>query len=524
MYRALLIILLAFFPCKEIRSQVRVHQQPLIVKQNGKFGICDEHGRIVVEALNDTIYSLDGSHSHLEVHAINPFFILKREGKYAYAYCYNIDTSGTTLPKNEQHWVLSDFMYESIKLQGFGSEHYNYFRANHSFGREPYLVAQYRKNGKWGLIYVRATPAYSYYFLGASYPTPGALGELRMTEAKYDTITGYFRQEKHVPDGSIRNESGAYSVRLRGTYNFLEVIHEPTHRDKNNMSRWVNELYKDDGFDTIPLIIENRIYVRKNRKWGHVVLQDDTNTIDYKVPCACNAIFYLYKNVFYCGGENDTLKIFNPKTGHSMVPLPEQKPLICTYFKSPDNYPEHARNEYIGSSWILKTVDGIFYKPEVIDADQGILALTETYSSKDESYKDSIRSLCDVGSSQAVKKLFILDMRRNMIIARFTDTASAYQIHHNHEFIIKISYNTTKKTYAREFYDAFTGFYKFTVETPDRYFYITRSYSMSDDEHKPKLINGTEHHWYKFESEKIKNQKKRKKLGSYDITTGLYSK
>lgn len=513
--RLLLSLLFSYTLIACSHAQVGVGKAPVVIKLNGKFGISDEKGNIVVEPVNDTAYASCGNYKHLDVFAVNPFFILKRGNKLAYAYCLNQDDLGHQLPESKRHWKISEYIYETIDQYSFNTETYD--DTCRGFRSEPYLVLRYKKNGKWGLMYVRSSNVMDKHFF--SYPFPASLGELRMTEAKYDTIAGYHHQKKLTKRGGYENESGFYTVKSNGKFELLEVIYDPVYGNKNNMSRWSNELYKDGGFDTIPLQVEKKFYVRKNGKWGYVILHHETKTIEYVVPCMCHALFYLNEKVFYCGGEKDTLKIYNTHLKQSFIPLPEQKPVVCTFFWPPDSYSEYRLNTYIGSSPVLKATDGRFYKPEDIDDVSGIVALFEKHPPGSD--KSSIEDLCYHRNRDAAKRLFVFDMSRQKTIASFVDTGSVYQVHHARDFIIKANYSQDTKKYIREFYDARTGFYKFRIETADNYFYIEKSYNEYSPV-KPIMINGVEHHWYRFESEKTINQKKRRSLGTYDITSGEY--
>jgi hypothetical protein len=263
--RLLVFILYIIFPVANIYAQVI---SPTISMKNGKFGLIDEHGNVLIESECDTIYSTSGNYKNegeIVSNVIRPFFVLKKSSKYAYAYFSSKDY---VIQKNDEdnkwQWVVSDFIYDDLQPYEFES------------GIDLFTM-KYRIGDKWGIMYSRyieninARLNSSQYVL---YWLPLKFSKLQTTEAIYDYIG------KRYGDGLL-------DVVKTGKYSLVYLSPPNVHLD-----------YGED-FDTIPLLIYTSInnyvhfsrFVRKNGNWGIVKLDVEKKELDYVVPCHCDTVW-----------------------------------------------------------------------------------------------------------------------------------------------------------------------------------------------------------------------------------------
>lgn len=263
-----------------------------IINQDGKFGVSDENGVVILKPLYDSIIGDDNAPT---------FFIVRNGGKYTYFYKHGFD-SITWMKKEDRYWVLGDFEFDSLKPQVIGASYYN-----RSFG---YSIFKYSKAGKWGMIYLQ-----TYTVSGdGMFPSAGfyayEYGKLGIREARYDAI---LRSE---PDDF-------FTTYLNGKYGLWNVV--------------TGEEYISE-FDTIPVFkggdgakgwygLRER-HVRKNGKWGVVRMDEETKTLNYIVPCRCGKVSKVAPNTYACTGSRDTITLFNTITHTEYTPLVDGKPLI----------------------------------------------------------------------------------------------------------------------------------------------------------------------------------------------------
>lgn len=237
---------------------------PTITQKNGKYGLIDENGNVLVENECDTIYSNSGDYKNAQdiFGIIRPFFILKKSSKYAYAYNSSKDyIIHEPLPDNQWQWVVSDFSYDDLQQYRFEDKFYIF-------------AVKYRIKNKWGILYSYYTRVRdSKLYFGLSY-LPSGFAKLQATEAVYDSI-------------GKRYEDGILDVVKNGKYSLLYLSPPNAHIE-----------YGGD-FDTVPLLIYTGIndyvhfsrMVKKNGKWGIVKLNTEKGEAEYVVPCNCDTVW-----------------------------------------------------------------------------------------------------------------------------------------------------------------------------------------------------------------------------------------
>lgn len=178
-------------------SPLAVAQQGTVTSKEGKYGIFDKNHGVILPPVCDTIISKTSWNNWNGM-----FFILKKEDKYAYAYFRNLDSLGYFGYLNP-HWEISEFVYDELKLI-FSLKTLEFVT---------YLTLQYKKNGKYGIIYIRT---HSDCNTGIwTICRIGGFGELNKTEAVYDEPLSY-------------NDDKILHVKSDGKYGLLEFADAKT--------------------------------------------------------------------------------------------------------------------------------------------------------------------------------------------------------------------------------------------------------------------------------------------------------
>lgn len=264
-----------------------------ILKQDGKFGVGDENGAVVLKPIYDSIIGDEYAPT---------FFIVSNGGKFTYFYKQGFDS--TTLFKREgRPWVMGDFEFDSLKVRIIGASGYD---------RYVYTFIEFYKNNKWGILYLQTYTSSG----GGIFPSAGfqaySFGTIRRREARYDAILDFQTDD-------------FFTTYLNGKYGLWNVV--------------TGEEYISE-FDTIPVFkggngakgwhgLRER-YVRKNGKWGVVRMDEETKTLNYVVPCRCREVSRVdLRRMYYaCTGSGDTITLFNTLNSTEYTPLVNGKPLI----------------------------------------------------------------------------------------------------------------------------------------------------------------------------------------------------
>lgn len=307
--QAFIFMLLAY-----ISSICFVQGQGNIISQNGKYGISDlRSGKIIVEPICDSIISND---------EFKMFFILRMGDKFAYTYYYNIDSAGFffDFKKTSGHWEIGEFVFEDLIIFPAWLEYYSYYKPNYGSGSFPYLVCAYKKNNKYGLIYIKGRTTVEQFAFGAHVNFSG-LGPLKMTEERYDSIVSY-------------SEDGVYTAISEGKYILFQILYPKYNDSKKDPINWAYIEYEGETFDSIPLCLRKSMYysereygsveylryVKKNDRWGLIKINPETKSILNLIPCinkTFKEIRSTYRNeVFYClvKGEKDTIILADTKS------------------------------------------------------------------------------------------------------------------------------------------------------------------------------------------------------------------
>ncbi|MCK6639556.1 MAG: hypothetical protein L6Q81_05675 [Bacteroidia bacterium] len=267
-----------------------------VIKQDGKFGLADENGSIILKPNYDTVIAKA---------TMPTFFILKNEGKFAYT--YKVQTDSTTwLNEKEQYWTVSEFEFDSLYIRALA------IQVHEDVSRTLYTHLQYKKNGLWGMIIIQShlLSGSGIFVSAGSYAT--GLGRSYRREARYDAILGF-------------EMDGFYVSRREGKYGL--------------MNPGTNEDYTPE-FDTIPVfkgwisygsdVGRRERYVRKNGKWGVIQMNAKTKTLQYSVPCSCNEVKKVGVNTYACSGFGDTITLFDTLAHTSFIPLVNGSPIIVS--------------------------------------------------------------------------------------------------------------------------------------------------------------------------------------------------
>lgn len=263
-------------------------QNAEIIKENGKYGLFDKNHGIVLAPDCDSIMTNLGRWDWNGM-----FFILKKDNKFAYAYFRNLDSLGK-FGYLTPHWEISEYLYDELKVFPFA------------------ITIQYKIGDKYGLLYLKihldcASGIWTICSVDG-------LGELNKTDAIYDKPFNFNDKDRilHV----YSSESGGYQL-----LEFVEYA--------DGYMKWKNYTY-DEVFDSIVVYPESdgltQAYyrsVKKNGKWGLIKINQNTNTIEYILPCVNESsrdIQFTYPfEVFYTKKAiDDTIFIVDTKNNFQL--------------------------------------------------------------------------------------------------------------------------------------------------------------------------------------------------------------
>lgn len=435
--RIYLFILFSLLLFSNTFAQIRATYAPRIIEQNGKFGIIDENGITAVLPVYDTVISTIPDFEKLNLRRVNPVFILKKENKYAFAYCINLDSlkEMSQIPQTPWSWYISDVIYDNIETYGFTV-------AGVQSALTGFFVLKYKLDGKWGLIYIPGRNTVLADNFLVSVGKPSVLGNIRMTEAKYDSIL-----DPHILDG-------LFNVLLNGKWGLVEVI--STHPDEvynkghSGFKEWRTQFY-EGNWDTISIHtssyfkeIEANYYrkVQKNGKWGLIKIQTDTKSIEYLIPCvneSHNEIHSTYPiGVFYSTikGEKDTVFFADTKTNiNHKFPISLEEGWRVTvnpieFDTLPDKTTDKLHKRYVMIE--LRDTNDICKEMYILDESKNIKA---SFNKEDTEYKHYVSSLGVLISSkknigmQNLFELFCLEKGKSLFSIKVNKNVSidAYQ-------------------------------------------------------------------------------------------------
>ncbi len=220
----------------------------------------------------------------------------------------------------------------------------------------------------------------------------------------------------------------------------------------------------------------------------------------------CNGLGILSTELYYCMGQNDTLKTFNTATQNTYTPLIDGKPLI-TFFHWNVRVKEETftYKNYIGTKRTLLGHENTFYSLTLFEP--GLLAITRQQKKEPE-----FPSIGFTIYDKEAAAIYFFDLKNQTNILNLTDTSYSYCIINS--MAVKAGYNKSTAKYSREFYDIHNGEQKFIITTDEKYLIITKV----KEEHRH-----AQNTWYKFtcHNEEGDHGKVR---GYYNLTTKKFSK
>jgi hypothetical protein len=457
-------------------------QSQSIIKQDGKYGLADDKGNILLKTEYDKIEQFDESTPSC--------FIVKKNKKFGYVYKVELDSTVWLNEKN-RHWTFSKLEFDTIYGFIIGGARYST-----SFG---YTTMAYKKNNRWGMICIQTHagsgdgifPSMAFYV--------GGMGKAIVREAKYDTI---FQREA---------ADNFYTTRLNGKYGFWE----PT----------TNEVYEPE-FDSIPLTIysyknhgdlpRNR-YVSKNGKWGLVYLNKEKKSLEYKVPCMCNGLGRVRFGTYFCMGQNDTLQFYNAITRETYKPLIDGKQLQTVFYWNPHDTPPYSLKEYIGRGPSFMGTDSMYYWLQSIGD-----SLVAIYKANNQPEALQLESMSF--PYRTTIGIYFVDLKNKKNVFQFTEPGWSYEIIRFYEsdpiyspLIIKGKYDEKTNMYIREYYDAKTGEFKFRLQTAEKYVIVSL---------KEKERGETKKYWFSFTCHTNAEYWKEEGVvrGYYNLQTKKFSK
>ncbi|MCK6639554.1 MAG: hypothetical protein L6Q81_05665 [Bacteroidia bacterium] len=380
-----------------------------ILKQDGKYGVSDENGVIVLKPVYDSIIADEYTPT---------FFIIRNGGKYTYFYKHGFDST-TWIQKEDRHWILGEFEFDSMELQVIGASYYDL-----SFG---YSVYKYSKASKWGLFYLQ-----TYTVSGDGiFPSAGfyayEYGKLELRDARYDAI---LRSE---PDDF-------FTTYLNGRYGLWNVV--------------TGEEYASE-FDTIPVFrggngangwygLRER-YVRKNGKWGVVRMIKKTKSLEYVVPCKCNKVSKIWDDLYGCTGYGDTITFFDNVSHTEYTPTLNGKPFV---------YTNDSINLHIDASLV-----------DLQSPQSAVISVT---------YKNNSPPKSKIGYNE----LYYVNIRQKKITA-YNEPGKYYSIctAQQNGLLIKTDLRPSGSQRLYEFYNMETGEFRFSFSIDSSYRYRIDNYT-----------------------------------------------
>lgn len=496
--RTYLLLLLSLLYLKS-QAQIAADFAPVIINQNGKYGILDEDGKTVVLPIYDTVIASFKDYTKYAVPRINPVFYIKKNGKYAFAYNLNLDTTMAHLdfPKEDWKWYVSEFKFDSIVE--FSYEKQLYYHPLESYGFQPFYILKYKTNGKWGLIYFPAISTVSKYSM-AFVSVPAYLGSCRITEARFDSIGKY-------------NSDGFYDVLVNGKWRLLEVLNTPPsfYVNEKDDKVWVDKLYPE-VFDTIPTLLS----YEKDRQIPYFrrVKIDGKRTI-----VRLNSEKMLIENVF--DKTCDRLLSYYKSESEKSIPYVSKIQMVC------QNYADSTIDLYIKPTYpiweegfYLKLENihmRVYYLDNYVELDTIINKIDEIHREfiilmlipkPDSSIKSVSLSYCVVDAKSKEKKYFI------------SSDSVQYDVFPSTTGIV-ISKNTITKTgVVLEFYDFLSESKKLTLKWPHN---KLESLKILKDFARPSYSNPESHSNYLIIQTQIKG-KEPKDIYYYDYTQKKFFK
>lgn len=463
---------------------------PTIITKNGKFGIVDFYGNIIVDIVCDTIYSYPSNFKeYIEVEpAINPFFIMKQNNKYAYAY-YSTDGEYLRFFKDTDlwHWEVSDFIYDSLSTDGFMKPYFDFeaYDANQGCFINPLFwptfSIKYLKDRKWGIMYSMWGDAKDSKTKEKLYWLPIGFSKLSIIEAKYDSIGN------RPKDFANRSNDQIYITKKNKKYGLLFI--SPPHKT----------IVVDEIFDSIIPKVYGGVYalyrnVKKDNKWGVIRLNHLDGRWDYIVPCKYNTPPESLSDKIVAYTDSSTVLYDYDGSGKSI----ELNIIKDKDYKS-------FRNFFTFKNFYLFLFTSKFEYPDCTNSGTGEITNKQAYN------------------------IILIDTTKNQIINKFLSTRDVFYKHYYAKEYIK-PYNANKQilsmliskkvksedSFTEYFIDVESGEVKFSVNLSnngkdDCLWYFEWGYS---DQYLP-IIN------YK----KRKNGKRKKKyIGYYDFKTKEYKK
>ncbi len=400
--------------------------QGIIINQDGKYGIADKKtGSMVQKAVYDTIIKDESS----------LYFFLKKGNKYGYTYCLNLNNQGLYDDVLDKYWVKSEFIFDDIKvhssgIDGWADSGYVVKERDYTITTPiidgPYLILKYKKDNKWGLIYIVARFATNPY--GGRYQNyPGGLGKLTITEPKYDEIIESIRYSIHVA-----KTNGKYMV-------FQKSAHKIDKSRDKVIKKW-EEIDYSDSFDTIPILIKTeeeegkgeRIIceVKRDGKWGLVELNPDTKSTTYILLCDCKSPIDVVGNIYFCRKTKENETIFYDRVTNHKFEIPHNDKLdfySMSYFAFDTTL---SKASYYQKRYIFVCFSEYGYLP--IEYKKG-------------------------------SELYFYDLKNQKLKTVFKDTAAFYSVYASNLGVIVRKRTTQGSNYFYEYIDLESNAVKFTL-------------------------------------------------------------
>lgn len=438
-----------------------------VFRQNQLFGIIDANGIVAVPPDFDSIYKPAGSWM---------FFVLKKGHKYAYAIRHDGE-----IPVR---WSISQPIYDTLYIHsGYTDKSVSPYQA--------YTVLACKQNTYSGII----TVAHKFSSDDDLFTTSGRYYDVAAVTTFPVKYTRFYRDRLHINPGD--EYDNIYTTEVNGKYGFLDIV---------------GHFEIAPVFDTIPLFAGPRKrYVRLNGRWGLIRINNETTPLEYEVPCMCNGLGALSPGFYFCKGQYDTLQIYALATKQIIFPKTGEH-LIETGFFWPYFGGALVLDGYIGRNTPIRGTTDLYYDLRVAGKQNNRAILLQ--SPKYANGNDSMDHFCFYGSNSYADRLTAINLSDGSTVFSFTDTTARYDLIDS-LLVTKATYNSKKKKFVREFYDAQTGAYRFKIVTSDFYLYVIRQNGFTGN---------TKSFWYEFRSAGNKTQQKNRHIGVYDIDSGKFKK
>jgi hypothetical protein len=317
--KTFILILVLLFSKMNLNSQSEYFGK--IIHQNGKYGIIDKQGEIVINPEFELIYQ-PLKEGYFD------YFVLKQNNKYAFVLN---NTKGDSL-----FWTTSLFEYDSlywpplIYIQNYVIDS---SESPYRYDRQFYGCIKYLKDNKIGLISFEHT-----FSSGGNYTDYYEIRYVKTYDAKYDKITDY---PMNRSSDKISDES--FITLINGKYGFLDLEYN---------------FEIEPIFDTIPIFIyktPRKWHVRENGKWGIVTIDEKTKSVKYNIPCMFNEqLMYVSNNIYVRKSFGDTLTFFDIENNTVYSPYINNSPIILnndSLKMSVIKYHELGHRNYAYTKW-----------------------------------------------------------------------------------------------------------------------------------------------------------------------------